>query len=73
MERSGSTRLFSCESAKVANNFVEITCERTFQLSSNRLALSNNQANRMHEYAKNDPLSPSYIYIEQGSGSTFAL
>ena len=37
---AGLTRLFCCESAKVANNFVEIGSESTFQLSSNRLALS---------------------------------
>ena len=45
---AGLTRLFSCENAKVANNFAEISSESTFQLSSNRLTLSYNQANRMH-------------------------
>ena len=70
---AGSTRLFSCESAKVANNFVETTSESSFQLSSNRLTLSYDEANRMHEYAKNDPHPPSFIYIEQGCGSVFVL
>ena len=67
------TRLFSCESAKVANNFAGISQESLFQLSSNRLALSNDEANKMHEYTKNDPLSPSLLCIEPGSGSIFAL
>ena len=48
MERAGLTRLFSCESAKVANNFVEITSESSFQLSSNRLGLAYDEVNRMH-------------------------
>ena len=45
---AGLTRLFSCENAKVANNFAEISSESTFQLSSNRLTLSIDEANRMH-------------------------
>ena len=42
------TRLFSCENAKVANNFAEISSKSTFQLSSNRLTLSIDEAIRMH-------------------------
>ena len=45
---AGLTRLFSCENAKVANNFAEISSESTFQLSSNRLTLSIDEARRMH-------------------------
>ena len=45
---AGLTRLFSCENAKVANNFAEISSESTFQLSSNRLTLSIDEANIMH-------------------------
>ena len=45
---SDGAGLFSCENSKVANNFAEIGSESTFQLSSNRLTLSIDEANRMH-------------------------
>ena len=70
---TGSTRLFSCESAKVANNFAEISWESHFQLSSNRLALSNYNAKRMDECTKTNLYPGSYMYIEQGYRSAFAF
>ena len=70
---AGLTRLFSCENAKVANNFAEISSESTFQLSSNRLTLSIDEANIMHQSTTNDPHIPSFMYLGQGCGSVYAF